>query len=312
MRTLAEIGQDLRAAREARGRSLEEVASQTRMKVSHLRAIEEGDESSLPEPVYIKSFIRKYAQAVGLPADDLANQYWETKPLPPPPVQKQEINLPWWIFPWVIAALLIGVVVYFMVVAPRSVPEAGPLVTPSPVPTVTPASPSVLPGAASPSLPAASGAAPVHPATSSPVHAPVVASPAAHTPAATTHVPAAPHATPTVRPTTAPHPTPTPVASPRPSPTPTPAPVPMSVAPGEELKLRLVASEASWLRVLRDGREVYVGTLPAGQAMSWSANDNLNVSIGNAGGVDVHLGNRSLGKLGAKGEVVRRIFKRGE
>ncbi|MNS06070.1 cytoskeletal protein RodZ [compost metagenome] len=299
MRTLAEIGQDLRAAREARGRSLEEVASQTRMKVSHLRAIEEGDESSLPEPVYVKSFIRKYAQAVGLPADELANQYWETKPLPPPPVQKQEINLPWWIFPWVIAALLIGVVVYFMVVAPRSVPESGPLVTPSPVPTVTPASPSALPGAASPSLPAATGA--------SPVHAPAVATPAAAAPA-----PASPHATPTVRPTATPYPTPTPIASPQASPTPTPAPEPMSIAPGEELKVRIVATEASWLRVLRDGREVYVGTLPAGQAMSWTANDNLNVSIGNAGGVDLQLGNRSLGKLGAKGEVVRRIFKRGE
>lgn len=302
MRTLAEIGQDLRAARESRGRTLEEVAAQTRMKVSHLRALEEGDESALPEPVYVKSFIRKYAQAVGLPADELANQYWETKPLPPAPVQKQEINLPWWIFPWVIAALLIGVVIYFIAVAPRSVPEAGPLVTPSPLPTATPASPSAVPGAASPSLPTATGAAPV--TTLSPSPAPA---PGAATPAPTVTTPATP-APATPRPTATPAATP----QPSPSPTPTPSPVPVSVPAGEDLRVRIVANEASWLRVLRDGQQVYVGTLAAGQAMSWTATQNLNVSIGNAGGVEVLLGDRSLGILGAKGEVVRRIFKRGE
>ena len=297
MRTLAEIGQDLRAARESRGRTLEEVATQTRMKVSHLRALEDGDESALPEPVYVKSFIRKYAQAVGLPADELANQYWETKPLPPAPEQKQEINLPWWIFPWVIAAVLIGVVVYFIAVAPRSVPEAGPLITPSPLPTATPASPSAVPGAASPSLPTATGAAPV--VTPSPAPA---AAPAAATPAPATPAPASPR------------PTATPAATPQPSPSPTPAasPVPVSVPAGEDIRLRIVANEASWLRVLRDGQQVYVGTLAAGQAMSWTATQDLNVSIGNAGGVEVLLGDRSLGTLGAKGEVVRRIFKRGE
>lgn len=302
MRTLAEIGQDLRAARESRGRTLEEVAAQTRMKVSHLRALEEGDESALPEPVYVKSFIRKYAQAVGLPADELANQYWETKPLPPAPVQKQEINLPWWIFPWVIAALLIGVVIYFIAVAPRSVPEAGPLVTPSPLPTATPASPSAVPGAASPSLPTATGAAPVTTLSPSPAPAPGAATPAPTVTSPATPAPATPR--PTATPAATPQPTP--------SPTPTPSPVPVSVPAGEDLRVRIVANEASWLRVLRDGQQVYVGTLAAGQAMSWTATQNLNVSIGNAGGVEVLLGDRSLGILGAKGEVVRRIFKRGE
>lgn len=305
MRTLAEIGQELRAGREKRGRSLEDIAADTRMKVAHLRAIEEGDESLLPEPVYIKSFIRKYAQAVGLPADELANQYWETKPLPPPPVQKQEISLPWWIFPWVIAIALVGVVIYFIAVAPRSVPEAGPLVAPSPVPTATPASPSLQPGAASPSLPTATGAAPVSPAKPQP-------SPAA--PAAAPATPASPRpsASPAATPRPTPRPTTSPVASPAVSPRPTPTAPPVSVAPGSELRVRLVASEASWVRVIRDGVQVYQGTITAGQAMSWTASNNLNVAIGNAGGVEVLLGDRSLGILGAKGEVVRRVFKRGE
>jgi len=305
VRTLAEIGQELHDARESRGRTLDEVAAQTHMKVSHLRAIETGDESSLPEPVYIKSFIRKYALAVGLPGDDLANQYWQTKPLPPPPVQKRELALPWWIFPWLIAIALVGVVIYFMVLSPRSVPEAGPLVTPSPVPTSTPASPSLIPDVASPSMPTATGAAPLPPGSPS----------AALTPA-TPQPKSSPTATPTPQPT--PKPIATPKSTPKPVATPksTPAPaanVPsISVAPSEEIRVRLVVRQASWVRVIRDGSPAYMGTLDAGDAMAWTANDNLDVSIGNAGGVEVHVGDRSLGILGAKGEVVRRSFKRGE
>lgn len=290
MRTLAEIGQELRQAREARGRTLEELASQTHMKASHLRAIEEGDESSLPEPVYVKSFIRKFAQAVGLPSEELANQYWETKPLPPMPEQKREFSLPWWIFPWVIAVLLSGVVIYFIVATPRNVPEAGPLVVPSPTPapTLAPASPSATGSVASPSLPAATGAAPVMPA--SPSAAPAQVQPASPQPVSPV----------------------TPTGAPAGLPTPTPTPATVSVAPGEDVRLKLIVNEASWVQVSRDGAPVYRGTLRSGETMAWSANQELNVTIGNAGGVEVFLSDRSLGTLGARGEVARRIFKRGE
>lgn len=297
MRTLAEIGQELRQARETRGRTLDELASQTHLKASHLRAIEEGDESSLPEPVYIKSFIRKFAQAVGLPGEELANQYWETKPLPPVPEQKREFTLPWWIFPWVIAALLVGVVVYFIVAAPREVPEAGPLVVPSAPVTPAPASPSATASA--------TGSATGSVATSS-------------MPAATgTVTPAAPALSPTATPVAKPTPAPTRPASPQPSPaalapTPSPTPAAVSVAPGEAIRVKLVVEDASWVQVTKDGASVYRGTLRPGETMSWSAERELAVTLGNAGGVEVLLSDRPLGKLGAKGEVVRRAFKRGE
>lgn len=285
MKTLAEVGQELRAAREARGLTLEAVAAETHMKVSHLRAIEAGDETVLPEPVYVKSFIRKYAQAVGLPADELANAYWETKPLPPAPPQQREISVPWWLFPWIVAAILIGIVVYFIAVAPRAIPEAGPLVTPSvaPSPSPQPASPSVAPGAATPSASTATETPPI----STPTTRPVAATPT-------------------------PMPTPSAQSTPRPTPSPAATPTSISVAPGTALRLQVVVNEASWMRVLRDGVQVYEGTLRAGETRAWAANDTLNISIGNAGGVEVLLDNRSLGTLGAKGEVVRRVFKRGE
>lgn len=306
MRSLADIGLELQKAREGRGRTIEEVASQTHLKASHLRAIETGDETSLPEPVYVKSFIRKYATAVGLPGDELANQYWETKPLPPPPPQKQEIAVPWWIFPWAIAVLLIGVVIYFVAVAPRSVPEAGPLIAP---PTSQPASPSAQPGVASPSAigPASTG----RPATGSPATGSAIA------PAPTPMPSVSPLGTPA--PSPAPVSSPRPTASPRPTPSPTPratpvppAPATVSVVPGEDLRVRLVVSQASWTRVIRDGTMVYEGVLRAGEAIAWSADEQLQLTIGNAGGVEVQVGDRSLGVLGARGEVVRRVFMRGD
>ncbi|MNL65729.1 hypothetical protein D3C87_1901020 [compost metagenome] len=49
--------------------------------------------------------------------------------------------------------------------------------------------------------------------------------------------------------------------------------------------------------------------MTAGQTMSWPLLEGLDVTIGNAGGVQVTLGDKALGVLGAEGEVVRRVFK---
>ena len=49
MASLREVGQRLKQAREAQGLSLDEVAARTRVTVRHLLAIEEGNETDLPE-----------------------------------------------------------------------------------------------------------------------------------------------------------------------------------------------------------------------------------------------------------------------
>jgi cytoskeleton protein RodZ len=60
------IGERLRRAREARGMSLDEVASQTRIPMRHLQHIETEDWDALPAPTYAIGFARNYANAVGL------------------------------------------------------------------------------------------------------------------------------------------------------------------------------------------------------------------------------------------------------
>jgi cytoskeletal protein RodZ len=60
------IGERLRAAREEKGISLEEVAAQTRIPIRHLDHIERGDWDALPAITYSVGFVRSYANAVGL------------------------------------------------------------------------------------------------------------------------------------------------------------------------------------------------------------------------------------------------------
>ncbi|MCB9787405.1 MAG: helix-turn-helix domain-containing protein [Deltaproteobacteria bacterium] len=61
-----EVGQVLRAAREARGMTVEQVAQVTKVSGRVLHALEEGDRSQLPAPVYLRGFVRAYAVAVGI------------------------------------------------------------------------------------------------------------------------------------------------------------------------------------------------------------------------------------------------------
>lgn len=74
---LPTVGERLRAAREERGLSLEDVAAQTRIPQRHLVAIENADWDSLPAPTYTIGFAKSYASAVGLERTDIGNQLRE-------------------------------------------------------------------------------------------------------------------------------------------------------------------------------------------------------------------------------------------
>ncbi len=65
------IGAQLRAAREAKGLSLEQVAAETRIPQRHLVSIEGDEFSRLPGRTYAVGFSRTYAKTVGLDPDDV-------------------------------------------------------------------------------------------------------------------------------------------------------------------------------------------------------------------------------------------------
>lgn len=65
----------LESIREAKGISLEEIATETRLKVATLRAIETADFRALPGGIYSVSYIRQYARAIGVDETNLVSFY---------------------------------------------------------------------------------------------------------------------------------------------------------------------------------------------------------------------------------------------
>lgn len=68
---LAEAGAALRAEREKRNLTVEDVAQQLKIGPRQIRALENGDIDSLPHQAYAKGFIRSYAAWLGLTPEEL-------------------------------------------------------------------------------------------------------------------------------------------------------------------------------------------------------------------------------------------------
>ncbi|HWH18772.1 MAG TPA: RodZ domain-containing protein [Allosphingosinicella sp.] len=69
--SVSSIGDRLKAAREAKKLSLDEVASKTRIPIRHLQHIENEEWDALPAPTYSIGFARSYANAVGLNGNEI-------------------------------------------------------------------------------------------------------------------------------------------------------------------------------------------------------------------------------------------------
>lgn len=71
---LLSIGSYLKTIRTSQGLSLQHVAQRTHIQPNQLRAIETGNWIKLPEAIYVKGFLKKYAQSLGLDGKSIANQ----------------------------------------------------------------------------------------------------------------------------------------------------------------------------------------------------------------------------------------------
>jgi cytoskeleton protein RodZ len=71
----ARVGEELREARLALGVSVEDAATQLRINKRYLQALEEGRVKDLPGAAYAVGFVRSYATALGLDADDAVRRF---------------------------------------------------------------------------------------------------------------------------------------------------------------------------------------------------------------------------------------------
>lgn len=67
----------------AKGYSLDDLQEMTKIQKRYLVGIEEGDYSSMPGSFYVRAFIKQYADAVGLNANEVLEQYQQDIPSTP-------------------------------------------------------------------------------------------------------------------------------------------------------------------------------------------------------------------------------------
>jgi hypothetical protein len=72
---MPEIGESLREARMRARIDVSEIEAKTKIRAKYLRALENEEWGLLPGPTFVKSFLRTYAQALGLDGKALVEEY---------------------------------------------------------------------------------------------------------------------------------------------------------------------------------------------------------------------------------------------
>src|SRR4051812_3793570 len=73
--SMPEIGQTLRESRMRARIDISELEAETKIRAKYLRALENEEWDLLPGPTYVKSFLRSYADALGLDGRMLVEEY---------------------------------------------------------------------------------------------------------------------------------------------------------------------------------------------------------------------------------------------
>jgi cytoskeletal protein RodZ len=87
--TMETVGQILRAERERQALTIKDVEHATSIRALYLSSIEEDNYKVVPGEVYLKGFIRNYANYLGLDGTELVNMYRESQVSVAPPVEVQ-------------------------------------------------------------------------------------------------------------------------------------------------------------------------------------------------------------------------------
>ena len=74
---MSSVGEILKNTREAKGITIEQVAEATSIRVLYLEAIEKEQFKLIPGEVYLKGFIRNYANYIGLNGPAMVEKYKE-------------------------------------------------------------------------------------------------------------------------------------------------------------------------------------------------------------------------------------------
>ncbi len=74
-----------------------------------------------------------------------------------------------------------------------------------------------------------------------------------------------------------------------------------------EIRLVISAKEDCWMQVKVDRHLVFQNILKKGRFESWKAKDKIELSLGNAGGIDLEINGKLISPLGRRGQVLKNI-----
>lgn len=289
---LREIGTYLRRLRKEQSISLEQVAANTYIRASLLRALEEAKEESLPEPVYIQGFIRRYADSIGLDGNALAMTF----PIELPPIDLSEQLLD--------AEVIGGKKHDVNNDGERSKEESASSTEKFSLPSLPEklAIPSIpyLPYILAATLIALGG---ILYLLNRPQTSPSVVQ---NKPSSTTKQKKVENTVASVTPKSNPN-SPT-SSTPSPSPTQPVAATPENTTPNTPFQVTAQFQDDSWMRVTVDGKVQFEGIISKGTQQSWSGKERIVIRAGNAGVVLVSRNNQEAKPLGEAGKVAQVTF----
>jgi cytoskeleton protein RodZ len=315
------------------GLSLNDVAAALRIRRDYLDAIEHGRAEALPAPTYAIGFVRSYASALGLDAEEVARRYRaetglaaKRKPELTFPAPVPERGVPAGalvVIGVVLAGALYGGWYYLTDTGQRladvvpALPERLARIETAPAPAPRPAATADASAPAAPPVLPAAPAVPPALAPGSSADVPLAVLPPASTPAVTLPPtgawPTGPAVTPqSLMPPRRPDPSAAnaaPVAAPAAEPPAAepPALATFGAAGGEAGRVLLRARADTWIQVRErgSGSVLFNRVLRPGETYRVPDRPGLLMTTGNAGGLEVVVEGDALPSLGAQG-VVRR------
>ena len=91
---VTEVSARLRAARERAGLTIQDISASTKIRAASLEAIERGNFAALPGEFYTRAFLRAYASYVGLPPQDVLDEYESEHPGAQPSPREARVESP--------------------------------------------------------------------------------------------------------------------------------------------------------------------------------------------------------------------------
>ena len=267
------VGEILRAEREKKGVTIKDVEGATNIRALYLSAIEDNKFSVAPGEVYLKGFIRNYANYLGVDGQEMVNLYRQQINPPPPPEPQEGLadDSPDQLEPRPTATER------NKRRENRAVQSGSPSIGKSLLVAIV----ALIVAGAGWWLYYGSGNN-VLPQQQS-----------------TQQLPAQPP----------PQQVQPPVVKPQPPQTQQAAPA-QDAKKTKPVTVSVKITAECWAAAIADGREIYEGILRAGDAPVWEAEQTLVITLGNAAAAELTHNGRPVGKLGDSGEVVTRSFSR--